>query len=220
MEPTAEHCARVGEVLADMHLAGRTYQGPSRQPAGSRVVDGMRAGDLSLPQRRGRGTAASRKSASRRSRTATGLPRGVVHADLFRDNVLFQRRPGPWRAGRRLHRFLLRLHRLFHLRRRHHRQRLVRRRGCDAGRGAREALLKAYTAVRPFTAAGARRLAVDAARRARCASGFPGFTIFICRVRANSPTSTIRSVSAAFCSITARGPRDQQRPGSMRPGCR
>ena len=33
LEPAPEHCARVGEVLAEMHLAGKTYRGPSRIPA-------------------------------------------------------------------------------------------------------------------------------------------------------------------------------------------
>jgi homoserine kinase type II len=88
MTPDEHHCARVGEVLADLHLAGRSYPGhldnlrgnawweatvplllPFLDEDNRRMLLDEVAFQASLP--RGR------------------LPRGVVHADLFRDNVLF-----------------------------------------------------------------------------------------------------------------------------------
>ena len=86
--PTPVHCARVGEVLAEMHLAGRTYPGH---------LDNLRGADwwsacapeiypFLKPE-----DAALLKSEIRfqAEQDRAGLPRGVVHADLFRDNVLF-----------------------------------------------------------------------------------------------------------------------------------
>ena len=88
MTPDAHHCARVGEVLADLHLAGRSYPGhldnlrghawweatvplllPFLDEDSRRMLLDEVAFQASLPRER--------------------LPRGVVHADLFRDNVLF-----------------------------------------------------------------------------------------------------------------------------------
>jgi homoserine kinase type II len=88
LDPTPEHCARVGEVLAEMHLAGQTFKGylenlrgpkwwagcapqiyPFLHPADQELLRGeIRFQDQ---HRHGR------------------LPCGVIHADLFRDNVLF-----------------------------------------------------------------------------------------------------------------------------------
>jgi homoserine kinase type II len=86
--PAPVHCARVGEVLAEMHLAGRTYPGH---------LDNLRGADwwsacapeiypFLKPE-----DAALLKSEIRfqAEQDREGLPRGVVHADLFRDNVLF-----------------------------------------------------------------------------------------------------------------------------------
>jgi len=88
MTPDAHHCGRVGEVLADLHLAGRSYPGhldnlrgnpwweatvplllPFLDDDNRRMLLDEVAFQASLPRAR--------------------LPRGVVHADLFRDNVLF-----------------------------------------------------------------------------------------------------------------------------------
>ena len=87
--PHAGHCEQVGAILADMHLAGKSYGGKLENPRGPRwwreaarevnpFLDGTRrellASELEFQsQHRG-----------------LNLPRGPVHADLFRDNVLFQ----------------------------------------------------------------------------------------------------------------------------------
>jgi homoserine kinase type II len=88
LDPSPAHCARVGEVLAEMHLAGRTYE---------RRLDNLRGADWwdacapdiypFLPP----DDAALLRSEIefQTSQNREGLPAGVVHADLFRDNVLF-----------------------------------------------------------------------------------------------------------------------------------
>ena len=87
-EPTPVHCARVGEVLAEMHLAGRTYPGHLDNLRGANwwsacapeIYAFLKAEDAALLQSEIRFQAQC---------SHEGLPRGVVHADLFRDNVLF-----------------------------------------------------------------------------------------------------------------------------------
>jgi homoserine kinase type II len=89
MEPTPEHCARVGEVLAEMHLAGRTYRGHLDNLRGARwwtacapeIYPFLKPEDEELLRSEIRFQAEHDRDQ---------LPRGVVHADLFRDNVLFR----------------------------------------------------------------------------------------------------------------------------------
>jgi homoserine kinase type II len=112
-EPGALHCARVGEVLAEMHLAGRTYPGQLENLRGDRwwtacapeIYPFLKPEDAQMLESEIRFQAGQNRE---------GLPRGVVHADLFRDNVLFD--------GDRL---LFRLRRHLRLRRCDYRQRLV-----------------------------------------------------------------------------------------------
>jgi homoserine kinase type II len=88
LDPTPEHCARVGEVLAEMHLAGRTYRGVLDNLRGPKwwtacapeIYPFLNAQDLELLRSEIRFQGQHRHDA---------LPRGVIHADLFRDNVLF-----------------------------------------------------------------------------------------------------------------------------------
>ena len=87
-EPGPVHCARVGEVLAEMHLAGRTYQGHLDNLRGAKwwtacapeTYPFLKPEDEELLKSEIRFQAAQKRE---------GLPHGVVHADLFRDNVLF-----------------------------------------------------------------------------------------------------------------------------------
>jgi len=92
LAPTADHCAQVGAMLARMHLAGRDYKRhqpnlrglawwnetvpvvlPFLQPEQASLL----SGELAYQNH----VAASPAYAA--------LPRGPVHADLFRDNVMF-----------------------------------------------------------------------------------------------------------------------------------
>ena len=86
--PEAEHCAQVGGMLADLHLAGQSYGRRLDNPRGPhwwgeaarRVRPFLAAADAALLDEE-----LAFQSAQRRQ----DLPRGVIHADLFRDNVLF-----------------------------------------------------------------------------------------------------------------------------------
>jgi homoserine kinase type II len=94
MEPTPEHCAQVGEVLAELHLAGQTYRGHLENLRGPRwwtavapeIYAFLNAEEVDLLKAEIGFQAGHRYD---------DLPRGVIHADLFRDNVLFhESRPG------------------------------------------------------------------------------------------------------------------------------
>lgn len=93
---TTHAAAQVGEALARVHLAGASFSGapPSRfGPADLGVrVERLRAMDLTDELRRTVDRLASRLDHhARRAPSAGG--RGLVHGDLFRDNVL-------WEGGR------------------------------------------------------------------------------------------------------------------------
>ncbi len=92
MDPQATHCAQVGGLLARMHLAAADYPGslpnlrglpwwvqtaPQVAPFLSAPLAEMLDRELAEQQRFGA------------SDLYRALPRGPVHADLFRDNVLF-----------------------------------------------------------------------------------------------------------------------------------
>ncbi len=87
-EPRAGHCAQVGVMLANMHLAGMTYPRTMDNPRGLKwwtavmpeITPFLSQEDAALLREEVRFQSLYRYS---------DLPRGVVHADLFRDNVLF-----------------------------------------------------------------------------------------------------------------------------------
>jgi homoserine kinase type II len=92
MEPSAAHCSSVGELLACLHLAGRDYPRQQANPRGihwwNEVVPVLgryaSAGQRSLLANE---LAFQNQVAS--SSSYGQLPRGPIHADLFRDNALF-----------------------------------------------------------------------------------------------------------------------------------
>jgi homoserine kinase type II len=86
--PTAAHCAEVGELLANMHLSGLSYpekmensRGPRWWKAAAQEVMPFLSEDEAAILRE--------ELRFQSSHRAESLPRGVIHADLFRDNVLF-----------------------------------------------------------------------------------------------------------------------------------
>ncbi|MBI2288927.1 MAG: homoserine kinase [Betaproteobacteria bacterium] len=84
----AGHCATIGGLLAQMHLAGASYRAEMPNPRGARwwraampnVLPFLDARAAALLQEEVRFQALYR---------GEDLPRGVIHADLFRDNVLW-----------------------------------------------------------------------------------------------------------------------------------
>ncbi len=92
MAPQPLHCAAVGTMLAKMHLAAQDF--PIRQP-NLRGLDWWRATTpLVLPHLSAeRATLLQAEVAFQSAQAATdhvrALPRGPIHADLFRNNVMF-----------------------------------------------------------------------------------------------------------------------------------
>ncbi len=88
-QPGVAECAQLGALLARMHLAGRSYRSYLENPRGPRWWrDAARAVRpfLDAAQRELLDAELQFQSSQR----FPDLPRGPVHADLFRDNVLFE----------------------------------------------------------------------------------------------------------------------------------
>jgi homoserine kinase type II len=88
MKPVPMHCARVGEVLAEMHLAGRTYPGHLDNLRGAKWWSACAPAITPFLNDDDRDMLES-EILFQSGQLRDGLPKGVVHADLFRDNVLF-----------------------------------------------------------------------------------------------------------------------------------
>jgi homoserine kinase type II len=89
--PAAEHCARAGAALAEMHAAGASF--PMRRSnalghAGWRQLASACAGDADRIAD-GLKSLIDDELAMQGTAWPPGLPPGIVHADLFPDNVLF-----------------------------------------------------------------------------------------------------------------------------------
>jgi homoserine kinase type II len=89
--PKAEHCGQVGSALARLHLAGKGFALERRNAlsvAGWRPLYeqcGGRADEVQI----GLGSEIERELAFIEGHWPKGLPEGVIHADLFQDNVFF-----------------------------------------------------------------------------------------------------------------------------------
>jgi len=87
--PTTDQCAQAGAMLASLHQAGQTYPLRMDNPRGPRwwkaampqIIPFLPSQDAALLGEEVRFQSLYRFS---------DLPRGVIHADLFRDNVLFE----------------------------------------------------------------------------------------------------------------------------------
>jgi homoserine kinase type II len=89
MRPAPAHCAAIGKVLADLHLAGRSYETVQENPRGPHWW--MWAAPQVTPFLDEAKAALLRDELAFQSQHRhDALPRGPVHADLFRDNVLFE----------------------------------------------------------------------------------------------------------------------------------
>ncbi len=86
--PAAEQCAEVGKALAKMHLSGKSYPGKMHNPRGltwwqaktSEIFPYLSEAEKSLLKS---------ELNFQLSQQTLKLPSGVIHADLFRDNILF-----------------------------------------------------------------------------------------------------------------------------------
>jgi homoserine kinase type II len=87
MQPTVENCAAVGAMLGQMHVAGQSFGDQMLNPRGAawrfetsqQVKRFLPAQDAALLE--------SEVELHAKS-PLTDIPRGIIHADLFRDNVL------------------------------------------------------------------------------------------------------------------------------------
>ena len=92
LAPQAVHCAAVGDMLARMHLAGSDY--PRQQPNLRGLAWWNETVPVVLPHLTPAQAELIRSELAFQNHTAASsayaaLPRGPVHADLFRDNVMF-----------------------------------------------------------------------------------------------------------------------------------
>lgn len=87
-QPTTAQCAAIGVLLAEMHLASASYREQMPNPRGTHWRETMLPQVLSFL---GADEAALLKDEMQfQSRPLLDpLPRGIIHADLFRDNVLW-----------------------------------------------------------------------------------------------------------------------------------
>ena len=92
LAPNAAHCATVGAMLAKMHLAGRDF---SRQQPNLRALPWWNETvPVVLPYLNDAQKQLIRSELAYQNHVAASsayqaLPRGPIHADLFRDNVMF-----------------------------------------------------------------------------------------------------------------------------------
>ncbi len=105
LDPTAQHCERVGAMLARMHLAGRGFE--LRQPNLRGLAWWNETVPVILPFVTPDQAALLQSELAYQNHTAAksaygALPHGPIHGDLFRDNVMFatgQNEPGPELTG-------------------------------------------------------------------------------------------------------------------------
>ncbi len=89
--PSAVHCAALGEALAKLHLAGLDF---GRKRRNTLSVDGWRplfehCRDRANEVQRNLRDLIEKELATLERDWPRGLPQGVIHADLFPDNVFF-----------------------------------------------------------------------------------------------------------------------------------
>jgi homoserine kinase type II len=96
-DPGTTHCSQVGATLARMHIAGRDFD--SRQPNLRALPWWNETVPVVLPYLNDTQAAMIQRELAFQNHVAASssyaaLPRGPVHADLFRDNVMFDHAAG------------------------------------------------------------------------------------------------------------------------------
>lgn len=86
--PSAAHCRALGAMLANLHQAGAELPKPLANPCGAawRQASGAALLPVVTPAERERLAA---ELVFQAAQDFSALPRGIIHADLFRDNVLW-----------------------------------------------------------------------------------------------------------------------------------
>ena len=86
--PTPAHCHALGEMLACLHLAGAGMANPLPNPCGAawRQAIGQALLPMLAPDER---ALLADELVFQAAQDFSTLPRGIIHADLFRDNVLW-----------------------------------------------------------------------------------------------------------------------------------
>lgn len=86
--PSAEHCREVGQAMAKMHQVAAGIPGALPNPCGSAWR--QQVGEMLMPQLSpDEAVLLADELAFQAAQDWSELPRGVIHADLFRDNVLW-----------------------------------------------------------------------------------------------------------------------------------
>jgi homoserine kinase type II len=88
--PGEKHCAELGALLARMHLAGRSYPAYLENPRGPKWWR-MAAAEVAPFLDQKKNLLLKAELAFQAEHRFPDLPRGPVHADLFRDNALFDK---------------------------------------------------------------------------------------------------------------------------------
>ncbi len=87
-QPSVLHCGEIGKVLAQMHIAGASFGKTMSNPRGREWR--LHTAEAVMPMLDGESAALLKSELQFQTRNALPvLPEGVIHADLFRDNVLF-----------------------------------------------------------------------------------------------------------------------------------
>lgn len=86
--PSAAHCRELGAMLANLHLAGAELPKPLANPCGGAWRQACAAALLPVVTPAERSLLAA-ELAFQSAQDFSALPRGIIHADLFRDNVLW-----------------------------------------------------------------------------------------------------------------------------------
>ena len=89
LQPSRSHCAAVGHALAQMHTVGESFEGVLENPrsitwvekTAERIHNQLSTDDQLILEQ---------EVEYRKQNSPSGLPKGVIHADLFRDNVMFK----------------------------------------------------------------------------------------------------------------------------------
>ncbi len=98
LAPDAPHCAQVGDMLARMHLAGASFE--LQQPHLRGMAWWQDTVPVVVPHLAPTQATLLQDELAYQQQVATSaagaaLPRGPIHADLFRDNVMFDDTAGP-----------------------------------------------------------------------------------------------------------------------------